>query len=115
VEWYAQRWLADTATGMAWRGDRRYVEIRYEDLVAEPIRVLRAVCDGIGVEIDAQWLAQSGRREESADAGHTKRPEYEGAVSGASVGRWRVDLTTAEQQEVERLCGPRLRELGYDA
>lgn len=37
-----------------------------------------------------------------------------GAVTAVSVGRWRSDLSAAEQQEVERLCGPRLRELEYE-
>jgi hypothetical protein len=31
------------------------------------------------------------------------------------VGRWRDDLCAEDQREVERLCGPRLRELGYEA
>ena len=33
----------------------------------------------------------------------------------AVVGRWREDLSADEQAEVLRLCGPRLRELGYEA
>jgi protein-tyrosine sulfotransferase len=121
VEWYAQRWLADTSAGLAWRDDPRYVEIRYEDLVADPPAVLRAICDGIGASVDAAWLDAVGRREKpatvapDADDGHTKRPDYEGAVSAASVGRWRDDLCAEDQREVERLCGPRLRELGYEA
>ncbi len=112
VEWYARRWLADTAAGMARRDDPRYVEIRYEDLVADPSAILRQICDGIGAGADAAWLEQVGRRAD--EAGRTGRPDYEGAVSDASVGRWREDLTAAERQEVERLCGPRLRELGYE-
>jgi LPS sulfotransferase NodH len=125
LEWYAERWLADTASGMAWRDDPRYVEIRYEDLVAKPSGVLRTVCDGIGASTDVAWL-ETVRRSEvdvrddgdgsaTGEARHTKRPDYEGAVSGASVGRWREDLSADEQREVERLCGPRLSELGYEA
>jgi protein-tyrosine sulfotransferase len=115
VETYAQRWLADTAAGIAWRGDPRYVEVRYEDLVADPQTVLRAVCDGIGAGHDPAWLAGIGTEEAaSSDAGQTKRPDYEGAVSATSVGRWRADLSAEERAEVERLCGPQLRELGYE-
>ena len=112
IESYTRRWLADTATGMAWREDPRYVEVRYEDLVADPEVVMRAICDGVGAPADTDWLATFARRDESRD--QDGRPDYEGAVSGASVGRWREDLSAAERLEVERLCGPRLRELGYE-
>jgi hypothetical protein len=116
VEWYARRWLADVAAGIAWRDDPRYVEVRYEDLVADPQAVLRAICDGIGAGHDAEWLTGIGPAEPAAgpDDGQTKRPDYEGAVSAVSVGRWRADLSADEQAEVERLCGPQLRELGYE-
>ena len=116
VESYARRWLADVAAGIAWRHDPRYVEIRYEDLVADPQAVLRTICDGIAAGHDREWLTGIGKAEPSADGegGQTKRPDYEGAVSAVSVGRWRTDLSADEQAEVERLCGPQLRELGYE-
>jgi hypothetical protein len=113
VESYARRWLADTTAGLAWRDDPRYVEVRYEDLVADPPAVLRAICDGIGASADTAWLESLAHPE--GDDQESKQPDYEGAVSSASVGRWRADLSAAERQEVERLCGPRLRELGYEA
>ena len=116
VESYARRWLADVAAGLAWRDDARYVEVRYEDLVADPRTALRSICDGIGAGVDETWLEQVGRAEpvDAADGGQTKRPDYEGAVSAVSVGRWRTDLSSDERTEVERLCGPQLRELGYE-
>jgi hypothetical protein len=113
VEWYARRWLADTAAGMAWRGDPRYVEVRYEDLVAAPREAMRDLAGAAGASPDAGWLQVVGQREEGPGTGG--RPDYEGALSGISVGRWRSDLSAAEQDEVERLCAPRLRELGYEA
>jgi hypothetical protein len=116
---YAERWLADTAAGMAWRADPRYVEIRYEDLVAEPVAVMRGLADAIAVAADLDWLAQvaggalSGAPGLDAAATPAGGPDYEGAVSAGSVGRWRRDLAAAEAQEVERLCASRLTELGY--
>lgn len=113
--WYARRWLDDTAAGMAWRGDPRYVEIRYEDLVSDPAAVLLEVCETVGVEADPAWLVAAATPAATVDeTGQTGRPDYEGAVSGASVGRWRADLDDDDRREVERLCGPRLRELGYE-
>ncbi|MEX1295547.1 MAG: sulfotransferase [Candidatus Limnocylindrales bacterium] len=116
VESYARRWLADVQAGIAWRDDPRYVEVRYEDLVADPQAVLRSICDGIGAGHDATWLSTVDRADAASqpEGEHTKRPDYEGALSTASVGRWRADLGADEQAEVERLCGPQLRELGYE-
>jgi protein-tyrosine sulfotransferase len=124
LTWYAQRWLDDTAAGTAWRGDARYVEVRYEDLAIEPVATLRGLCEAIGVATDESWLSLATGRPGAAAGDHpghevahpgreVAHPDYEGAVSDASVGRWRAELDPGEQQEVERLCGPRLRELGY--
>jgi hypothetical protein len=112
LEHYARRWLDDTATGMAWRDDPRYLEVRYEDLVADPAAVLRAIATAVDVSVDADWLRGAAPREATAPR-HDERPDYEGAVTDVSVGRWREDLSPDEQATVERLCGPRLRELGY--
>ena len=124
IESYARRWLADTATGMAWRDDPRYVEVRYEDLVADPAAALRSLCDGIGLSVDPGWIAAVARTtdadattEAASPTGSSSpdaRPDYEGPVSSVSVGRWRVDLGPAEQVEVDRMCRPRLIELGYE-
>ncbi len=62
LAWYAQRWLADTAAGMAWREDPRYVEVRYEDLVADPTAIMRTVSDAIGEPAEDDWLASVGER-----------------------------------------------------
>jgi hypothetical protein len=121
LDWYARRWLDDTAAGMVRRGDARYMEIRYEELVDDPASVLARICEAIGVAAEPGWLDQVAAREQlvggdaDAEVGRRPRPDYEGAVSAGSVGRWRVDLRAAEQQEVEQLCGSRLRELGYEA
>jgi protein-tyrosine sulfotransferase len=135
--WYAQRWLEDTAAGMARRGDSRYAEVRYEDLVVDPRRALEALCERLGIAVDQDWLGEPGLlggamstagaaivratpepgqgREGAIDGmARSGRPDYEGAVSAISVGRWRNDLSPAELAEVERICGPRLRQLGYE-
>jgi LPS sulfotransferase NodH len=131
LAWYAQRWVEDTAAGMAWRQDARYVELRYEDLVADPRAGLRSICDGVGLPADEAWMSSIASHPLAAVAtendgvddvpdlhvapvDRSTRPDYEGAVSAQSVGRWRTDLAPAELREVERLCGSRLRELGYE-
>jgi sulfotransferase family protein len=141
LEWYARRWLDDTEAGMAWRHDARYVEVRYEDLAADPAGAMRTVSEAIGAAADVAWLQDVARgaatgssptqgvipstpgivpptpgRAHVAESGReSRRPDYEGAVSAASVGRWRAELSGAERDLVMRICGSRLRELGYEA
>jgi protein-tyrosine sulfotransferase len=113
LETYARRWLTDTAAGMRWRGRPGYVELRYEDIVTDPAGTLRRLCEGIGEEADEGWLEEVTQAAMPPEAG--TRPDDKGAISEASVGRWRSDLGAAEREQVLRLCGSRLRELGYEA
>ncbi|CAN5814599.1 sulfotransferase [soil metagenome] len=124
LETYARRWVTDTAAGMRWRGHPGYVELRYEDVVADPAASLRGLCDAIGEEPVPAWLAEvslpAGHPGAATDdaggaGGPSARPDDKGAISDVSVGRWRSDLSTAEQALVARVCGARLRELGYEA
>ena len=111
VETYAQRWVTDTAMGMAWRDRSTYVEVRYEDLVTDPEPVLRSICQSIGVEVDPTWLAEVTRASDGVEGGG--RPDDKGALSTISMGRWRLDLTSDEVLAVTRVGGRRLAELGY--
>jgi len=119
LEWYARRWLADTSAGLARRLDPRYVEVRYEDLVVDPEQAMRGICEGIGAFVDETWLGHVAAGDVDAGAAHDaipeSRPDYDGAASGVSVGRWQTDLDADEQRLVTRICGDRLRELGYEA
>jgi Sulfotransferase family len=74
--------------------DERVLELRYEDLAAEP---------GVAAERLAGHL--------SLDA-PTLAPAL-GGVHARSVGRWQNDLTPAQLEDVEREAGTLLRELGY--
>jgi len=72
----------------------RVTEVRYERLAAEPA----AVADQLSVALDAPLAAL----EEALRAAH-----------GASVGRFRRELTPADLLEVEAEAGALLADLGY--
>jgi hypothetical protein len=96
---------ASEATRAAWAW-RRYltaaragapeatIEVRYEDLAADPDVTAARIAEHIGV--DASELAKPLRD-----------------VHSESVGRWRRDLTVEQVADVEAQAGPLLRELGY--
>ena len=112
VEEYARRWVSDTDAGMRWRGDPRYLEVRYEDLVQEPAATLERVLAFLGEPFDPALLAVDPVAAE-APASRAGRPDAAGAITTTSMGRWQRDLSAADQEVVHRVAGARLVELGY--
>ncbi|MEZ4597999.1 MAG: sulfotransferase [Chloroflexota bacterium] len=106
VEAYMRRWVRDTQAGMAQREDPRYLEVRYEELVADPERVMRALVEGLG----ERWLPEL--LVEKVPKGG-KRAHANSRITTASVGRWRDDLSDDERRRVHAIGGPLLGRLGY--
>jgi hypothetical protein len=108
----------------------RYMELRYEDLVADPEPRLREVCDLIELDFDPVMLryheraadrleemgdarsneAEVVRTAESRRAAHamTTRPPEE-----SRIARWRAEMPDSERQAFEAEAGELLAELGY--
>lgn len=116
-----------TAAGDAWRrrvvaaiaagrtlGPRRYMEVRYEDLVAEPETRLESICRLIDLDFDPRMLDYRDgpvvRRSLGMESGaHTA------LVAPPTVGLrdWRTDLTDAEAARVGAITDPVAARLGY--
>ena len=83
--------------------------VRYEDLVGEPAKWIARLLEHVG-------LANGDRPREHTSVlrgigpGLTAR---ERSVDQTSVGRWRRQLTAAEEEDVWQLAGPLMEELGY--
>jgi hypothetical protein len=108
------RWVDDTAAGLSYRGHPRVLEVRYEDLVGDPERTIRAVCSFVGEEYDAACV--SGDNDAKSIEARMRTPNNMssyGKVGDASVGRWRRDLSSAELETCLRKGGPLLEALGY--
>jgi hypothetical protein len=122
---YAERWVTSTGQGFAHRGDPRYIEVRYEDLVSDPAGSLSRLLESLDEQADEAIIARTragaatGDDADDADDGAADgapaRPDAAGAITTSSVGRWRRDLSEADLRDVMRVAGARLRELGYAA
>ena len=111
MEDHARRWVADTAAGLRYRGDPRYLEVRYEDLVETPEATLETVLTFLGEPWDPGLLAvDPGVTAPPAVPG---RPDAAGAITTTSMGRWQRDLSVEDQATVKQIAGMRLVELGY--
>jgi len=88
--------------------------VRYEELVEKPELVLRALCAAIGARFDPAMLRYdlAGVDLPSWEAGSTDVREH-AAIDAASVGRFRRDVSVAEQAALEARFGADLARLGY--
>jgi hypothetical protein len=89
----------------------RYMEIRYEDLVAEQGIILRQICDFLGLEYEASMLKFWQTSDQFIGSHHSElifKP-----VSSKSVGKWKRELSKREITKFESIAGATLVSLGY--
>ncbi len=95
-------------------GAHRYLEVRYERLVAEPEPVLREVAEFCELAFDEAML----RHPERAAERIPQRPgalHRRAATAPSVTGRdWRRDMAPDDLAAVEALIGGPLAELGYE-
>ena len=108
------RWVTNVQAGLAFRGDPRYMEVRYEALVLEPRETLVRVFEFLGEPFDERVLDYHRDTSPSRDSRHfPQNPEATEAMYTRAVARWQRDLTKEEIALVKREAGPLLVELGY--
>jgi len=101
------------ADGMA-LGDERYLEVRYEDMVADPERVVRAVCRHIRLDFRPQMLDYSTGvdrlipKSERHLHRNLARPPTKG------LRDWRLQMSSTDVQLFEAVAGAELVEFGYE-
>ncbi|MGH2986601.1 MAG: sulfotransferase family protein [Solirubrobacterales bacterium] len=108
-----------------------YMEIRFEDLVADTEGVLRRVCDFIELDFDPVMLdyherAEGRLAEKARELPRRNRPPQPAAARLEShrlakepprqdrVGMWRERMTPEEVAEYEAVAGDMLLETGYE-
>jgi protein-tyrosine sulfotransferase len=108
------RWVNEVSAGLRFRGDPRYFEVRYEELVANPRETLIGLFEFLGEPFDARMLEHHGEQGASRDPQFfPQNAEATEPVYAHAVDRWQRDLSPEELQLVEREAGPLLRQLGY--
>jgi hypothetical protein len=89
------------------------LRLRYEDLTAEPERWARRLCEHVGVDWTPDVLDVSARNS-SFEGNDADRPAPPG-IFADSRERWREELTPTEIWVGEKVFGPLMTELGYEA
>jgi hypothetical protein len=100
----AADWVSHVETGRRLGhelGSDRYLEVRYEQFMAEPVRTLTAILEFVGAGDDeAQRVARI-------------RDELGGLIKRDTVEKWRRMMPPDALKIVERQAGALMQELGY--
>jgi len=95
-------------------GPERYYEVRYEDIIADPEREMRAVCAFLGEEFHPDMCRPEQIAAEVTPANWTHQKQILRGVNDSSVELWREELEPWEVATLERAARGRLRSLGYE-
>lgn len=111
-----RHWRKAVAYTILHRSDRRFMAIRYEDLIGDPKRCMSSVCDFMGVPFDAALLNVSGYVKGDGTPWKPNSafelPASQG-FSTSSLERWKGILSEDVLAVVEYLCDPEMKYLGY--
>jgi LPS sulfotransferase NodH len=109
---FACQWRAEivAARELEKRVGPRMLEVRYEQLVADPERVLRRICDHVGLAFEPAMLDYAG----SVDV--TRQPHQQSLTRPPTPGLrdWKTEMPPADVQAFEAVAGDVLAELGYE-
>jgi hypothetical protein len=91
-------------------GPSRYLEVRYEDLVAGPEDAVRAICDFASLPYDTSMLDYAGTVDVSA------KPHQQRLLQPLTPGvrDWRTQMNARDVRAFESIAGELLAELGYE-
>lgn len=87
-------------------GDKRYLEIRYEDLTAAPEISLRRICEFLELPFDTAVLGSARPHMQTGDA-------VKGSGLQKNSGKWQKYFNAAMQQRLEQIAGRQLAHYGY--
>jgi hypothetical protein len=97
---------------LQFKGLSNYRLFRYEDLLAEPERVLRELCDFIEIDFSEEMLEpQKGRHEHQPSSLTGKRQK---AFDARAAVRWQKVIPAFDKWLITSLTKRSMRTLGYD-
>ena len=91
--------------------------LRYEDLVLEPEKTVRAICNFIEETFEEGMMSfyQDSRQYMKRDAAASFNKEATKPISADMLDKWRKVLRPEEVALVQHICKNEMREFGYDS
>lgn len=113
---HAVKWRLDVDLGRRalarWPRPANVIEVRYEDLLAEPEAQLKRICQAVGEPFDPTML-DFYRIGEPGFRGQPWKDNVRRPLGATNPERWRKELDAWEVAAIEWIAGRTMRELGY--
>lgn len=96
-------------------GPQHYLEVRYEELLAEPRTVVGRVLANLGLDLHPSVEAFLPRIQDATEGSYHARRQVRHYVENHSrrKGRYLENLSPEQLRDIEEVCGDLLAELGY--
>ena len=114
VAGFACQWRTEVEAAQALGrrvGDRRYLEVRYEQLAAEPGPTVRDICVFAGLPYEPAMLDYAGTVDLSGKPHQLRLAQ----PPTAGVRDWRTEMTPADAESFASVAGDLLASLGYES
>jgi hypothetical protein len=96
-------------------GPDRYREVRYEDLIAEPERIVASICTFVGLTFSSAMLDYSSRAGEvMKDFRHPEEQRNLLLPPTKGLRDWRTQMSRDDLARFEAIAGNELAALGYE-
>ncbi|MBW6417909.1 sulfotransferase [Celeribacter sp. PS-C1] len=95
-------------------GANRVKLVRYEEFTASPERQLSDICRFLGLEPELETQLHPSQASDDKRAGEKAFERLGQAITPATVGRWRTEMTPEEIAEYKKIAGRSLAFLGYE-
>ena len=99
---------------------KRFLTLRYEDLVAHPVEKLQELCQHIGVALDPSMLnpekvdpTVTGQIANIDNVWYTQA-QFSQEFNTRSIGRWKSELSWSERWLANLRMAPELERLGFE-
>jgi len=109
----ARTWVEEASLGLAYREHPRCLEVRYEQLLAEPRTTLGQLSEHLGEPFDRCMLRPAPGDGPQVPARLICNPNAAAALDPSRIGRWRHELDRAERVLVHHVAGALLEATGY--
>lgn len=91
--------------------DAQYFEIKYEDLVSNPVSSLQNICDFLSISYESSMLKYY--KNTNMDVNHAKSELFQKSITDAHINIWQQELKKSEIQKIEAETFRYLKKFGY--